>query len=115
MCFSFAFRFDLGAALGGDGYWASGLHLYSPLPFLYHRDNLMSHVRLHYFLNAGNVFNTQSIRKSTFFLSLVFVRIYLKIFIRLRFIRNSLVSINQRNASIVWSRCCSQLNECRST
>ena len=53
----------LGAALGGDCYWASGLHLYTPLPFLYHRENLMSHVRLHYFLNAGNVFNTQSVRK----------------------------------------------------
>lgn len=52
-----------GAALGGDCYWASGLHFYTPLPFLYHRDNLMSHVRLHYFLNAGNVFNTQSVRK----------------------------------------------------
>jgi outer membrane protein assembly factor BamA len=26
----------------------------------------MSHVRLHYFLNAGNVFNTQSVRKLPF-------------------------------------------------
>ena len=52
-----------GAALGGDCYWASGLHLYTPLPFLYHRENLMSYVRLHYFLNGGNVFNTQSVRK----------------------------------------------------
>ena len=50
-----------GAALGGDCYWATGLHLYTPLPFLYHRENLMSYVRLHYFLNAGNVFNIQSI------------------------------------------------------
>jgi outer membrane protein assembly factor BamA len=55
--------FYLGAALGGDCYWATGLHLYTPLPFLYHRENLMSYVRLHYFLNAGNVFNTQSVRK----------------------------------------------------
>ena len=57
-------RSHLGAALGGDCYWATGLHLYTPLPFLYHRENLMSYVRLHYFLNAGNVFNIQSI--STF-------------------------------------------------
>lgn len=53
--------FHSGAALGGDCYWATGLHLYTPLPFLYHRENLMSYVRLHYFLNAGNVFNIQSI------------------------------------------------------
>jgi outer membrane protein insertion porin family len=53
----------LGAALGGDCYWATGIHLYTPLPFLYHRENLMSYVRLHYFLNAGNVFNIQSVRK----------------------------------------------------
>ena len=57
----------LGAALGGDCYWATGLHLYTPLPFLYHRENLMSYVRLHYFLNAGNVFNTQSVRKDIYF------------------------------------------------
>ncbi|CAF0774689.1 unnamed protein product [Rotaria sordida] len=58
-----------GAALGGDCYWATGLHLYSPLPFLYHRENLMSYVRLHYFLNAGNVFNTQSVRSAQALLS----------------------------------------------
>lgn len=58
-----------GAALGGDCYWASGLHLYTPLPFLYHRENLMSYVRLHYFLNGGNVFNTQSVRSAQTFLS----------------------------------------------
>ncbi|UJR35129.1 hypothetical protein I4U23_027900 [Adineta vaga] len=58
-----------GAALGGDCYWATGLHLYTPLPFLYHRENLMSHVRLHYFLNAGNVCNLQSVRSTQSFFS----------------------------------------------
>ncbi|CAF4047827.1 unnamed protein product [Rotaria sp. Silwood2] len=58
-----------GAALGGDCYWATGLHLYTPLPFLYHRENLMSYVRLHYFLNAGNVFNSQSVHSTQSLLS----------------------------------------------
>jgi outer membrane protein insertion porin family len=61
-----------GAALGGDCYWATGLHLYTPLPFLYHRENLMSYIRLHYFINAGNVFNIQSISKFSFFIKIIY-------------------------------------------
>lgn len=44
-----------GAALGAQTYWASGLHLWSPLPFNRHFGILADVFRLHYFGTFGNV------------------------------------------------------------
>jgi len=46
-----------GNALGGTLYWASGLHLYAPLPFRPGRGGLGDLFRSHVFLTAGNVGN----------------------------------------------------------
>jgi len=42
-----------GAGLGGTSYWASGAHLYAPLPFRQGRGYLGEYLRLHAFLTAG--------------------------------------------------------------
>ncbi len=42
-------------ALGGKAYWASALHLYSPLPFNLGRGGFGEFFRLHFFINAGNL------------------------------------------------------------
>ncbi|XP_067128759.1 sorting and assembly machinery component 50 homolog A [Centruroides vittatus] len=42
-------------ALGAETYWASGLHLYTPLPFRPGRDGIGNYFRTHTFLNAGNI------------------------------------------------------------
>lgn len=44
-----------GNALGGTMYWASGLHLYGPLPFRPGKGGLGDLFRTHAFLTAGNV------------------------------------------------------------
>jgi len=44
-----------GCALGGTLYWASGLHLYAPLPFRPGRGGLGDLFRSHMFVTAGNV------------------------------------------------------------
>uniref|UniRef100_W5LG45 Sorting and assembly machinery component 50 homolog, like n=1 Tax=Astyanax mexicanus TaxID=7994 RepID=W5LG45_ASTMX len=46
-----------GDFLGGDAYWAGGLHLYTPLPFRSTRGGLADLFRTHFFLNAGNLCN----------------------------------------------------------
>ncbi|XP_066525245.1 sorting and assembly machinery component 50 homolog B [Hoplias malabaricus] len=46
-----------GDFLGGEAYWASGLHLYTPLPFRSTRGGLADLFRTHFFLNAGNLCN----------------------------------------------------------
>uniref|UniRef100_A0AAR2ISF3 POTRA domain-containing protein n=1 Tax=Pygocentrus nattereri TaxID=42514 RepID=A0AAR2ISF3_PYGNA len=46
-----------GDYLGGEAYWASGLHLYTPLPFRSTRGGLADLFRTHFFLNAGNLCN----------------------------------------------------------
>lgn len=42
-------------ALGGHMYWATGLHLYTPLPFRSHRGGFGELFRTHFFLTGGNV------------------------------------------------------------
>lgn len=42
-------------ALGATAYWASGLHLYSPLPFRPGQGGFGDLFRLHYFVNMGNI------------------------------------------------------------
>uniref|UniRef100_A0A8C4NLD6 SAMM50 sorting and assembly machinery component n=1 Tax=Eptatretus burgeri TaxID=7764 RepID=A0A8C4NLD6_EPTBU len=41
--------------LGGDAYWAAGLHLYTPLPFGPGRPGFGDIFRTHLFINAGNL------------------------------------------------------------
>ncbi len=45
-----------GYSLGGDIYWALGLHLYHPLPYMGNR-GLFQRIRLHAFSTAGNLIN----------------------------------------------------------
>ncbi|XP_048728187.1 sorting and assembly machinery component 50 homolog [Ostrea edulis] len=47
-------------ALGGETYWAGGLHLYTPLPFRPGKGGFGDFFRSHFFINAGNVYNLQS-------------------------------------------------------
>ncbi|KAH9373476.1 hypothetical protein HPB48_009521 [Haemaphysalis longicornis] len=42
-------------SLGGEAYWASGLHLYTPLPFRPGEGGLGDYFRTHVFATAGNV------------------------------------------------------------
>lgn len=46
-----------GDYLGGEAYWAGGLHLYTPLPFRSNKGGLADLFRTHFFLNAGNLCN----------------------------------------------------------
>lgn len=46
-----------GDYLGGEAFWAGGLHLYTPLPFRPGRRGLGDLFRTHFFLNAGNLCN----------------------------------------------------------
>uniref|UniRef100_A0AAY4CY87 POTRA domain-containing protein n=1 Tax=Denticeps clupeoides TaxID=299321 RepID=A0AAY4CY87_9TELE len=46
-----------GDYLGGEFYWAGGLHLYTPLPFRPGRGGFGDLFRTHFFLNAGNLCN----------------------------------------------------------
>jgi len=41
--------------LGGKTYWASGLHLFGPLPFSVGKGSFGDYCRTHLFLNAGNI------------------------------------------------------------
>ncbi|XP_029455983.1 sorting and assembly machinery component 50 homolog isoform X4 [Rhinatrema bivittatum] len=47
----------LGDYLGGEAYWAGGLHLYTPLPFRPGQGGFGDLFRTHFFLNAGNLCN----------------------------------------------------------
>ncbi|XP_046639172.1 sorting and assembly machinery component 50 homolog [Daphnia pulicaria] len=44
-------------ALGAQGYWAAGLHLYTPLPFKPGQGGIGDILRTHFFVNAGNIDN----------------------------------------------------------
>uniref|UniRef100_A0A668ARS8 Sorting and assembly machinery component 50 homolog, like n=1 Tax=Myripristis murdjan TaxID=586833 RepID=A0A668ARS8_9TELE len=46
-----------GDYLGGEAYWAGGLHLYTPLPFRPGKGGFGDLFRTHFFLNAGNLCN----------------------------------------------------------
>jgi len=46
-----------GSSLGGTMYWASGLHLYTPLPFRPGKGGLGDLFRSHMFVTAGNIGN----------------------------------------------------------
>ncbi|KAG7214024.1 hypothetical protein KM043_001394 [Ampulex compressa] len=48
---------DEGSSLGGNAYWATALHVYTPLPFRPGRNSFGDHFRLHGFINGGNVSN----------------------------------------------------------
>lgn len=43
--------------MGGEAYWAGGLHLYTPLPFRPGKGGFGDLFRTHFFLNAGNLCN----------------------------------------------------------
>ena len=43
-----------GFSLGGEAYWASGVHLYIPLP-LVPSNSLFDRIRMHSFITTGNV------------------------------------------------------------
>ncbi len=59
----------VGYSLGGEAYWASGLHLYAPLPFV--SNELLRRIRLHSFVTAGNLCRCrESLSLSLFSLSL---------------------------------------------
>uniref|UniRef100_A0A1B8Y363 Bacterial surface antigen (D15) domain-containing protein n=1 Tax=Xenopus tropicalis TaxID=8364 RepID=A0A1B8Y363_XENTR len=53
----FVFTFPPGDYLGGEAYWAGGMHLYTPLPFRPGRGGFGDLFRTHFFLNAGNLCN----------------------------------------------------------
>ena len=42
-----------GYSMGGEAYWAAGLHLFTPLPFV--RNELVRQIRIHSFATAGNL------------------------------------------------------------
>lgn len=46
-----------GDYLGGEAYWAGGIHLYTPLPFRPGKGGFGDLFRTHFFLNAGNLCN----------------------------------------------------------
>ena len=46
---------DSGYSLGGEAYWATGLHLYHPLPFL--RGQINEFLKTHLFLTTGHLFS----------------------------------------------------------
>jgi len=46
-----------GDYLGGEAYWAGGLHVYTPLPFRPGQGGFGELFRTHFFLNAGNLCN----------------------------------------------------------
>ncbi|XP_065324548.1 sorting and assembly machinery component 50 homolog isoform X2 [Gordionus sp. m RMFG-2023] len=47
-----------GQALGIDSYWSSGIHAYTPLPFIKNNYKLFSHyLRIHSFANIGSIGN----------------------------------------------------------
>lgn len=52
-----AARLPAGDYLGGEAYWAGGLHLYTPLPFRPGQGGFGELFRTHFFLNAGNLCN----------------------------------------------------------
>lgn len=51
------FTLVIGDYLGGEAYWAGGLHLYTPLPFRPGKGGFGDLFRTHFFLNAGNLCN----------------------------------------------------------
>lgn len=48
-----------GYSLGGEAYWATGLHLFAPL--LFARNELLRRIRLHTFATAGNLIQTSEL------------------------------------------------------
>ena len=55
---------DSGYSLGGEAYWAAGLHLYHPLPFLHGSINEI--LKTHLFLTAGNLFCYSKLQEMEF-------------------------------------------------
>lgn len=54
------------ASLGGEVFWASGVHLYTPLPFRPGKGGFGDLFRLHFFANAGNISNINSLNSKDF-------------------------------------------------
>jgi len=46
------------ASLGGEVAWESGIHLYTPLPWVRNRLSFVNNFRMHLFANAGNIFQS---------------------------------------------------------
>ena len=44
---------SVGYSLGGDAYWATGLHVFAPLPFT--SGEFFGRIRMHAFTTAGNL------------------------------------------------------------
>ncbi len=65
-----------GDYLGGEAYWAGGVHLYTPLPFRPGRGGFGDLFRTHFFLNAGNLCNLNygEIKKAT--IVLLFLNVF---------------------------------------
>jgi len=51
------------ASLGGELFWESGVHLFTPLPFLRNKESLANLFRLHFFANAGNLENFENVSR----------------------------------------------------
>lgn len=46
-----------GDALGSTGYWSTGFHLFTPLPFRPGKGGFGELFRTHFFINGGNIGN----------------------------------------------------------
>lgn len=57
---------SLQASMGGEVFWASGLHLYTPLPFRPGRGGFGDLFRMHFFANAGNLSDTANLDMNEF-------------------------------------------------
>jgi len=53
-----------GCALGGESFWGTSLHLYSPLPFTSASSSLYNHFRTHLFVNAGSLYGENQVTGS---------------------------------------------------
>lgn len=53
-------------ALGNNGYWLMGAHIYTPLPFLHKAKGLSSWLRTHSFVNMGNMVDLSDLSKFCF-------------------------------------------------
>jgi len=57
------------ASLGGEMFWSTGLHLYTPLPFRPGKGGFGELFRMHFFANAGNLTNLENLATKDFMLN----------------------------------------------
>ena len=53
LCLTHSLSLCVGYSLGGDAYWATGLHVFAPLPFT--SGEFFGKIRMHAFTTAGNL------------------------------------------------------------